>query len=179
MLLWHPLQRLITQNIPNFDVIGVSVFGWVCPRALLTSTASASLLTSWAMQYIIPRFPKVEETKGPAEDTQIHPSGFQITSLPERDVQWWPVSPKRVICGRKIKSCDIVREERDCSCLGHNFISWEMQTTLGMLHNELKQETGQQSSTKNNIFRALTSSDNLGTTQFHFWGCWSTLKLTF
>lgn len=173
-LLWHPLQSLIIHNTPNFDAIWsqyIWVSLWVCPRALLTSTASVSLLTSWATHTEFPGFPRWNRPR----HMQKRLKSFQVDcrSLKcskKRDIQWCPLSPTRVICGRKIKSCDIVNGDRDCSCWAQNYsISWQIQTTLGMLHNELKQETSQQSSNKNSIFRALTSFDNLGTTWFHFW----------
>lgn len=172
-LLVHPLQSVITQNTPNFDVIWspyIWVSLWVCPRALLTSTAAASLCTSWATHTHNSQFSQGGIGQGTCRRDSKPPkwTADQISPKKGHSV----VSGKCIICGKKIKSRDVISGDRDCSCLGHNnFIPWQTQTTLGMLHNELKQETSQQSSTKNNIFRALTSFDNLGTIRFHFWGC--------
>lgn len=108
------------------------------------------------------------------------PERCQVKCLPKEEIQRCLVSGTSIICGRKIKFCDIISGDRECRCQGHkNFILGKCKPPWECSINNLRQETGQHSCTKNNISRTLTSFDNLGTIQFHFRGCLKVLeKLT-
>jgi len=109
-----------------------------------------SLLTRlMGYAHTLPSFPTMGQEEGSAEEAQKHQNGLQVKCLPTGETERCPVFGRSIICGRKIRFCDIISGDRECRCLRHkNFILGKCKPLWECSINNLRQTTGQHSCTK-------------------------------